>query len=192
MGLFEDFSQFLETRLEEFLQAHPHLELQALEEQLRSQEEDTLRLIADLQAKEKRLEAQILETAQDIQRWHIRIDKAEAAGREDLAKGARDREAVLLRQGNQLWGQMKGVRDRISKAQELKQQIQARRQEVHAKAAQINADRARSRSQSWDVFGWEENPSYQFQKNATDPLEQVFQEWETQDELDDLKRQMGK
>ena len=54
MGLFEDLSQFLETRLEEFLAAHPHLELQAIEEQLREQEEDTLRLIANLQAQEKK------------------------------------------------------------------------------------------------------------------------------------------
>ncbi|EDZ92986.1 hypothetical protein AmaxDRAFT_4297 [Limnospira maxima CS-328] len=30
MGLFEDFSRFLETRLEEFLRDHPDLELQPL------------------------------------------------------------------------------------------------------------------------------------------------------------------
>ncbi|MGL4503833.1 MAG: TIGR04376 family protein, partial [Planktothrix sp.] len=47
MGLFEDFSRFFETRLDEFLKDNPHLELQALEEQLREQEEDTLRLIAE-------------------------------------------------------------------------------------------------------------------------------------------------
>ena len=56
MGLFDDFSQFLENRLEEFLQNNPHLELQALEEQLHQQEEDTLRLIIQLQRQEKKLE----------------------------------------------------------------------------------------------------------------------------------------
>lgn len=191
MGLFEDLSQFLESRLEEFLQANPHLELQAIEEQLREQEEDTLRLVADLQAKEKRLEAQILETAQEIQRWHIRIDKADAAGRNDLASAARDREAVLLRQGNQLWGQMQGVKTRIAASKELKQQIQQRRQEVHAKAAQINAERAQAASQAWNVSGWDTTPNYQFKSNPADPLEQVFQNWETDSELEDLKRQMG-
>lgn len=29
MGLFEDFSNFFETRLEEFLKDNPHLELQS-------------------------------------------------------------------------------------------------------------------------------------------------------------------
>ncbi len=190
MGLFEDFSQFLETRLEEFLAAHPHLELQALEEQLREQEEDTLRLIASLQTQEERLEADILDTAQDIQRWHIRIQKAQAAGREDLVKPAQEREALLLRRGNQLWGQRLGVQERLEQAKTLKQNIQSRRQEVHAKAAQLRAEQAQfsqERVSSWD------NPTSntRFQKPAADPLEQVFSDWETEDELNQLKRQMG-
>jgi uncharacterized protein (TIGR04376 family) len=190
VGLFEDFSQFLETRLEEFLAAHPHLELQALEEQLREQEEDTLRLIASLQTQEERLEADILDTAQDIQRWHIRIQKAQAAGREDLVKPAQEREALLLRRGNQLWGQRLGVQERLEQAKTLKQNIQSRRQEVHAKAAQLRAEQAQfsqERVSSWD------NPTSntRFQKPAADPLEQVFSDWETEDELNQLKRQMG-
>ena len=35
MGLFDDLSRFLENRLEEFLRNNPHLELEALLEQLR-------------------------------------------------------------------------------------------------------------------------------------------------------------
>lgn len=53
VGLFDDLSQFLENRLEEFLRNNPHLELEALLEQLRKQEEDTLKLIADLQLPRK-------------------------------------------------------------------------------------------------------------------------------------------
>ncbi|MEL6222676.1 MAG: TIGR04376 family protein, partial [Cyanobacteria bacterium J06627_8] len=104
MGLFEDFSRFLETRLEEFMKNNPHLELQALEEQLQEQEEETLRLITSFRLKEKQLKDQILETAQEVKRWHLRIQKAESAKRLDLAAPAREREAQLLRQGNQLWG----------------------------------------------------------------------------------------
>lgn len=75
MGLFDDFNRFLETRLEEFLRNNPHLELQALEEQLREQEEDALRLIADLNLQEQKLQDEILSTAQEVQRWHIRIER---------------------------------------------------------------------------------------------------------------------
>lgn len=193
VGLFEDLSKFLETRLEEFLRSHPQLELQALDEQLREQEEDTLRLIGTLQLEQKQLENKILETAQEVKRWHVRIDKAKAANREDLARGAQEREATLLRQGNQLWGQMSGVKERIQKAQELQRQIQVRRQEIRAKAAQVNAERERTAQQSsqsnWETQGWNRTASTTFSSSA-DPLEQVFQRWETDEELERMKRNL--
>ncbi|MFN7854046.1 MAG: TIGR04376 family protein, partial [Dolichospermum sp.] len=65
MSLFDDLSRFLESRLEEFLRNNPHLELEALLEQLREQEEDTLKLIAELQLQEKRSQDEILSTAQE-------------------------------------------------------------------------------------------------------------------------------
>ncbi|MCG5057729.1 MAG: TIGR04376 family protein [Limnoraphis sp. WC205] len=194
MGLFDDFSRFLETRLEEFLRSNPHLELQALEEQLREQQEDTLRLIADLQREEKSLQDQILTIAQDIQRWHERIAKAEAANREDLAQPAREREAVLLRQGNQRWGQMQGVKQRIEQSKELYQQIKLRRQEVSAKAAEAVKARtqakAQQQQQQWETKAWNQTPNYNSFSAAADPLEQEFRRWETEDELEQLKRQM--
>ena len=55
MSIIDDLLRFLETRLEEFLRAHPELELQALEEQLRQQEADTTKLIAETRADQQRL-----------------------------------------------------------------------------------------------------------------------------------------
>ncbi|MEB3831403.1 TIGR04376 family protein [Phormidium sp. CCY1219] len=193
MGLFEDMSRFLETRLEEFMRNNPHLELQVLEEQLREQEEDTLKLIAELQRKEKQLQDNILSTAQDIQRWHERIQKAQAANRDDLARAAQEREAALLRQGNQLWGQMQGVKERIEKGKELYRQIQVRRQEVRSKAVEAEAARAQARAQSssWDT-GWNQSQSYRSFSSGADPLEQEFRRWEADDELERMKRNMGK
>jgi uncharacterized protein (TIGR04376 family) len=191
MGLFEDFSKFLETRLEEFLRNNPHLELQALEEKLREQEEETVRLIADLRVREKRLEDEILATAQEIQRWHIRIEKAKKAQRLDLAKPAEEREAALLRQGNQLWGQMEMLKTRIQQTSELQKQIQLRKQEVKAKVVEAEAARARNTEQQWQTTGW--NQTYQSSfSNPSDPLEQTFRRWETDADLEELKRKMGR
>ncbi len=192
MGIFDDLNRFLETRLEEFLRNNPQLELQALEEQLREQEQDTLKLIADLQLKEKGIQEQILSTAQDIQRWHDRINKAKAANRQDLAQAAQEREAALLRQGNQLWGQMQGVKARIEKAKELLPLIQQRRQEVRAKAAQAAAAKASApkAEQRWQTAGW--NQSYNSINSGSDPLEESFKRWEADDELEQLKRKMGR
>lgn len=195
MGLFEDFSTFLETRLEEFLRNNPHLELQALEEQLREQEEETIRLLADLRLRQKRLQDEILSTAQEVQRWHVRIEKAKQAQRFDLVKPAEEREAALLRQGNQLWGQMEGVKQRIEQTAELQQQIQLRRKEVRTKVAEAQQTaRASSQTQAeqqWQTTGWNQGYSVGYSKSS-DPLEQTFRQWETDEELDELKRQMGR
>lgn len=192
VGLFDDFSRFLEDRLDEFLRNNPHLELQAIEEQLQEQELDTRRLIQDLQAQERRLEEEILATGQEIQRWHLRIEKAKTASRQDLVQPAQEREAALLRQGNQLWGQMQGVKQRITQSQELLQQIQTRRQEVKAKAAAAQAakaQQARSTTSS-ATSGW--NNYTQTSRNPADPLEAQFSNWEAQEELDQLKRNLGR
>ena len=188
MGLFD----FLESRLDEFLRNNPHLELQALEEQLRQQEEDTLRLIIDLQAQDKRTQDEILSTAQEIQRWHSRIDNAKAAGRLDLAQAAQERESALLRQGNQLWGKMQGFKERIGQAKELQRKIQTRRQEVRTKAAQEPAASASSQAKTgWETPDWNQSSSYGTYSGA-DPLEEKFHTWETDDELEKLKRNLGR
>lgn len=190
MGLFDDFNRFLESRLEEFLRNNPHLELEALLEQLREQEEDTLKLIAALQLQEKRSEAEILDTAQEIQRWHVRIEKAKSAGRLDLVQPAQEREAALLREGNQRWGQMQGLKERLAQAKELLHRIQERRQEVKAKAAQTQATPNNNRAeQQSETAGWNQSRT---SSNGADALEDTFRRWETQEELDRLKRNMGR
>ncbi|MEC4985405.1 MAG: TIGR04376 family protein [Oscillatoria sp. PMC 1068.18] len=193
MGIFDEFNRFLETRLEEFLRNNPHLELQALEEQLKEQEKDTLRLIIDLQKQEKSLEKEILAIAQDIQTWHARIEKAKTSGRLDLAQAAQEREAALLRQGNQRWGQMEGLKKRIVQARELVRQIQQRQQEVKTKAAEAQtAQTAGKTTSSWETAGWNQGytPS-NTQRQVADPLEAKFQRWEMDEELEQMKRNMG-
>ncbi len=171
---------------------NPQLELEALLEHLPEQEEDTLKLIAELQLQEKRSQDEILSTAQEIQKWHIRIEKAQAAGRQDLATPAQEREAALLREGNQMWGQMQGIKERISQSQELLRKIQQRRQEVQIKAAELQTARTKAQTQQrleTETHGWNTATNY---NSNFDDLENTFRRWETQDELEKLKRNMGK
>ncbi|NET70401.1 MAG: TIGR04376 family protein [Sphaerospermopsis sp. SIO1G2] len=191
MGLFDDFSRFLEDRLEEFLRKNPHLELEMLLEQLREQEEDTLKLIADLRVQEKRSQDDILTTAQEIQRWHIRIQKAKAANRDDLVKPAQAREDALLREGNQKWGQMQGLKERLSQSQELLTKIQKRRQEVQAKATAAQQAKASSQTKQRLETDTGQNKSSSYY-GKFDELEEQFRRLETQEELEQMKRNMGK
>ena len=187
MGLFDDINHFLEERLDEFLRNNPHLELQAIEEQLREQERDTLKLITELQLEEKRLQDEILALAQDIQTWHSRISKAQAANRPDLAEAAKEREAALLRQGNQVWGQMEGVKKRIVQAKELLQQVQKKRQEVQAESTRAKVNQ--TQNTNGYTTGWNQGKTY---NRAADPLEAEFQKWELDDELEQMKRKMNR
>ncbi|PAX51113.1 TIGR04376 family protein [Brunnivagina elsteri] len=197
MGLFDDLSRFLENRLEEFLRNNPHLELEALLEQLREQEEDTLKLIAELQLQEKRSQDDILATATEIQKWHVRIQKAKAGNRLDLASAAQEHEASLLRKGNQQWGHMQGLKERIKQAQDLLQKIQVRRQEVQVKATeaqQVRNQQAKTQQtktqEPLETSGW--RSSTKTSLGSFDELEEQFRRFETDDELDRLKRNMGK
>ncbi len=194
MGIFDDLNRFLETRLEEFLKNNPHLELQALVEQLKEQEQDTQSLIQELERKKNQLEAEILALAQDIKTWHIRIEKAKKAGRIDLAEAAQEREASLLRQGNQIWGQMEGAKKRLIQSQELLQQIQQRSQEVQTKAEKVKAEQAKTSqtNANSDTVGWNQGENYRTYNRATDPLESTFHNWELEDELEELKRNLGR
>jgi uncharacterized protein (TIGR04376 family) len=192
MGLFDDINQFLEERLDEFLQNNPHLELQALEEQLRGQEQDTIKLISRLQLEEKSLQDQILAIANNVQTWHGRITKAEKANRQDLADAAREREAELLRQGNQIWGQMEGVRQRTTQAQELLLQIKQKGQELKQSAQAQGAKSPNTANTSTsDTIGWDRGGnSPQYRRNA-DSLEAEFQKWELDEELEQIKKNMN-
>jgi uncharacterized protein (TIGR04376 family) len=187
-NLFDDVGRFLETQLEEFLKNNPQLELQALVEQLREQERDTARLITALESERQRLEQQVLAVAQDIQTWHARIDKAKAAGRQDLAKAASEREAGLFRQGNQLWGRMEGVKKRLAQSRELLGQIQQRRQQVQEKA-----DQARQKNtEDGETTFWDQPQDERSPRSTPDNLDVEFKQWEMEEELKQLKREMGK
>jgi uncharacterized protein (TIGR04376 family) len=190
MGLFEDMKRFLESQIDDFLAKNPHLELQVIEEQLAQQEADTYQLIVDLKAQETQTEQAILSTAQEIKSWFDRVQKATAAGRSDLAIAAQARVNALLPQGNQLWGKMQGLKERIAKAQELIQTIKSRRTEVKAKATAAAA--ARQRADSMDnASSWGSVASYST-TNAADPLDAQFRRWEADEELEKLKRNLGK
>jgi uncharacterized protein (TIGR04376 family) len=190
MGLFDDLNRLLETQLDEFLKKNPHLELQALEEQLKQQEEDTIVLIGKLQQEEKQLQERILNIAKDIQLWHSRIDKAKAAQRIDLANGAAEREAALLRQGNQVWGQMEGVKQRLLQTKKLLEQIKQKRQDLKQKFTETQTINTNTSDRT--TSGWERGSTYTANRSGADPLDAQFQRWEMDEELEKMKRDLKK
>lgn len=196
MGVFEDMSRFLEERLDEFLKTHPDLELQVLDDQLREQAEEIQRTLRQLTGEEQQAQQNILKTAEEVQRWHARIAKAEQASRPDLAQAAREREAAFLRQGNQQWAQMSLAQQQIQQVKTLAEQIQGRRQDLQAKIRQQAQKQAQTKTtqspptpQAWKETKASSNkPLFE----GLDPLEARFKTWEMEEELEALKRKMGR
>jgi uncharacterized protein (TIGR04376 family) len=189
MGAFEDMSRFLEARLDEFLKAHPELELQVLEDQLREQENDTQKTLRQLAAEEQKAQQNILKTAEEVQLWHGRIAKAEQAKRPDLAEAAKEREAAFLRQGNQQWAQMSLAQEQIKQVNTLAEQIRSRRQDLQVKIrqqAQNKTPQSPPTPQAWQATA----PKKSFFEEV-DPLDAKFKTLEMEEELETLKRKLG-
>lgn len=185
MGVLEDIARFLETRVEEFIRKNPQLELQLLDDQLQQQEEEILKLIVEYGKQEKQFQDQILAIAEDVRLWHERAKKAESAGMRELQQGALEREATLLRQGNQVWAQMQLAKQRLQQTQELQTQVKLRRKEVQAKIAQASSNPSQTQ------FNWQQF-STTHATQQVDELDAKFRQWETEEELQRMKRKMGR
>jgi uncharacterized protein (TIGR04376 family) len=187
MGLIEDISRFLETRLEEFLRAHPEIELQLLAEELRQQEEETRQLLQESLAQRQALQRSILQLAEEIKTWHFRIEKAERANRPDLAEGARRREAELLEQGSRLFNQGKALEERIRQLEALLPQIAQRRQEVRTKLQEVKAAQAQKASEPDRKF----NPwGSLFEDKLEEEFRRLEMQLEVEKELDTIRKKV--
>lgn len=189
MRIIDDIAKFLETRLEEYIRSNPEMELQVLKDQLKQQEAEIIKIILDFEHKEKLFQDQILAIAEDIKTWHSRVSKAQAANRVDLASAASEREAALLKQGNQVWGQMQLTKQRLAQTEELRKQIKIRITEVEAKIAQIPKPQPIPEQNFKASINWDNLSTPPF-KDLDDPLEAQFQKWEMDEELENLKRRV--
>jgi hypothetical protein len=86
---------------------------------------------------------------------------------------------------------MEVLKERLKQTQQLQQQIQQRRKEVQVKVAQAQATRATAATteQKWNSAGWNQIPN---SSSSVGDLEHQFRRWEAEEELQELKRKMGR
>lgn len=185
MGIFEDFTNFLESRLEEFLQSNPHLNLTIIAQELSTQKQDTIKLISRLELELKKIENDILTLGQEIQTWYDRVEKAKLAGRLDLAQEAENRQSLLLNKGNLLWQEMEKNKQKIVETKKLLISLETKQQEVNLKIAQLKAkEENKFNSQTIN------NKSSSSYSNSQDDLETKFHQWEIEQELQQMKNNL--
>jgi uncharacterized protein (TIGR04376 family) len=87
---------------------------------------------------------------------------------------------------------MEGLKQRIAQANELIHQIQTRRAQVRVKATEVEAARASTQArQRSETFGWDQSSNSNIPGGA-DPLDEKFRRWEMDQELEQMKRNMGR
>lgn len=182
MGLFQDFSNFLESRLDEFLKSNPELNLTILEQEVKQQKKDTIKLIGSLDAQQKLLENKIVSLGKEISIWHSRIDKAKGAGRFDLAQAAEEKQASLLQKGNMAWQKMEDVKQKSLEAKKLLISLEEKERELNLKMEQVKkVNQNYSSSNNFDS---------RYTYSSNDDLEAQFQQWEVEQELQQMKKNL--
>lgn len=189
MGLFEDFSDFLEIKLDEFLNNNPELKLEVLLAEIKTQKEDTQKLIIDLNSQRNKLDQEIVSVGQEIQTWHSRIEKAKQAGRLDLEQAAQQKENSYLRLGNLIWNERANLEKRLNSSKQLLISLEEREKEVQTK---FNVAKAQKQyAQNNQNFDWNQKVNYNTSSYNDYDLEREFEKLETDQELAKMKKNLN-
>ncbi|HIK37230.1 MAG: TIGR04376 family protein [Geminocystis sp.] len=182
MGILDDFLNFLENSIEDFLQKNPELNLNILAQEIKQEKRDTLELISQLENQEKQVESQILATAEDIKKWAQREEKARNLQRYDLAQDAAQVKYQLLEKGSYLWQEMTKLKEKIAESKRKLASLEKKEMEVNLKLEEIRREKARETGVFYERKV--EGKSYH-------DIEQKFRNWEIEMELEEMKKKMG-
>lgn len=160
----DDLESRLESTFEAFLRANPGQEALLQEQEARERQQRLRRQRLELQGQAELGRRRLLELAQEIRRWQERVERARQAGAEDLAERAQAHITALMEQGRQRWQELG----------ELGRRFAAVEQEL--------VDLGRR--------GTPPPPSPQ--DTLQDRLEGDWAAFEARQELDDLRRRMGR
>jgi hercynine metabolism protein len=154
----------LDSTLDAFLKANPEQEARLREQGDLDRQRQLRQQRLQLQGQAELQRRRLLELAEEIRRWQGRVERARAAGADDLAARAESHIATLMDRGRQRWRELG----------ELGQRFAAVEQDL--------ADLPRR------------SPAPAAARPAPTPQETLESDWaafETRQELQELKRRMG-
>lgn len=155
----------LEQTLEGFLRANPQQETLLAEQQARERQQQLRRDRLALKTEAELQRQGLLRLAEDIRCWQGRVDRAKGAGALDLAGRAEAHIATLMEQGRARWQTLDELGERFTAVEKELRELAA----PPPRVAQPNNDGSRRSG-----------------------LEAEWATFETQLELEELRRQMGR
>ena len=189
MGLFEDFSNFLESRLDDFLQSNPQLNLSFLEKEVKQEIRDNESLVRKLEFEQKNLEKKVVSLGKEVSRWYDRIEKAKQGGRLDLASAAEEKLASLLQQGNSTWHKMQTVKEKLVETKKLLVNLYKKQKDIQLAKQEINEvkNNYKNTDNTYNYRQSNYSSSSNYSNSKYDDLEAQFQKWEVEEELRNMK-----
>lgn len=180
----DDLEAQLEARLDRFLQANPQQQA-LLEEQHRQERQSRLleqRLTLQQQAQQQR--QALLALAGEIRQWQERVERARAAGAEDLALKAEAHIARLMDQGRQRWQGLGELGQRFQAVEDDLNGLTSPAPNVGPNAG----SRPHSGTATGSGSGSPSAPSDETGSKAGTDLDTAWKRFEAEQELDELRR----
>jgi len=104
----------LDATLQSFLRANPAQEALLAEEEARDRQRSLRRSRLDLRQEAELQRQGLLRLAGEIRQWQERVERAKAAGADDLARRANDHVATLMEQGRSRWQTLAELGERFA------------------------------------------------------------------------------
>jgi len=165
----------LEQTLEGFLRANPQQETLLAEQQARERQQQLRRDRLGLKTEAELQRQGLLRLAEDIRCWQGRVDRAKGAGALDLAGRAEAHIATLMEQGRARWQTLDELGERFAAVEkELRELSAANRGGAPASGARGPEAGAAAND-----------------RNSSQGLEADWAVFESQLELEELRRKMG-
>ncbi|MCB4399731.1 hercynine metabolism protein [Synechococcus sp. MU1625] len=124
----EQLERELDARLSAFLRNNPVQDNLFSEQHLRDRAGALQRQRQQLQSEAKQQRQQLLRLADDVRGWRSRVDRAKAAGADDLAKRAEQHLSSLMNQGRALWADLEDLGRRFNEVERQLDELVQQRQ----------------------------------------------------------------
>ncbi len=124
----EQLERELDARLSAFLRNNPVQDNLFSEQHLRDRAGALQRQRQQLQSEAKQQRQQLLRLADDVRGWRSRVDRASAAGADDLAKRAEQHLSSLMNQGRALWADLEDLGRRFNEVERQLDELVQQRQ----------------------------------------------------------------
>ena len=118
----------LDARLSAFLRNNPVQDNLFSEQHLKDRAGALQRQRQQLQSEAKQQRQQLLRLADDVRGWRSRVDRARAAGADDLAKRAEQHLSSLMNQGRALWADLEDLGRRFNEVERQLDELVQQRQ----------------------------------------------------------------